>query len=217
MHCCRASVWFKIWLHWSQWWERLSYHWSPCIICQPCSSREGIYLFIWLSLLWKTILIMFLIPALSNNGEKAVVSMHVDILSILAISEVSETFAVKFQLSIEWKDQRLTFRNLKKDNLFNVVSMSEAQSIWSPVVVFENTPSMKQSKVGNYCASCRRLSTASACLWTWLSWLCFGSSTVSQTMLRQMRIGQYWLSSRVVEQSRSLSTQPRSATRCPSL
>ena len=73
--------------------------------------------------------------------------MHVDILSILAISEVSEMFSVKFQLSVEWKDQRLTFRNLKTDNFFNVVSMIEAENIWSPVIVLENTPTMKRSKV----------------------------------------------------------------------
>ena len=90
---------------------------------------------------------MYLIPALAIKEEKAIVIMHIDIISILAISEVSEIFTVKFQLSIEWKDQRLTFRNLKADHFFNLVNIEEAESIWMPAIVFENTPSMRRSKV----------------------------------------------------------------------
>ena len=90
---------------------------------------------------------MNLNPAPSNKEEKANVTLHVDIESILAICEVSEMFRVQFQLTVVWKDQRLTFRNLKKDNILNVVSQRESENIWSPVVVFKNTQNMERSKV----------------------------------------------------------------------
>ena len=41
----------------------------------------------------------------------------------------------------------LTFRNLKNNSLQNMVSEEEAKSIWSPVIVFENTQNMDQTEV----------------------------------------------------------------------
>ena len=70
-----------------------------------------------------------------------------DIASVLSISEVNEIFRVKFQLAMVWKDSRLTFLNLKKDNFLNVVSAVEAENIWTPVVIFRNTERMEGTKV----------------------------------------------------------------------
>ena len=66
---------------------------------------------------------------------------------MLSISEVNEIFRVKFQLAMVWKDSRLTFLNLKKDNFLNVVSAVEAENIWTPVVIFRNTERMEGTKV----------------------------------------------------------------------
>ena len=90
---------------------------------------------------------MNLNPAPFKKEDKANVTLHVDIESILSISEVSEIFRVQFQLYMVWKDQRLTFRNLKKDNFLNAVSQNESDNIWTPVVVFKNTQNMERSKV----------------------------------------------------------------------
>lgn len=81
------------------------------------------------------------------DKEGAAVLIHVDIASVLAISEVAGIFKVKFQLTMVWQDKRLTFRNLKNNSLQNVVSEEEAKSIWSPVIVFENTQNMDQTEV----------------------------------------------------------------------
>ena len=81
------------------------------------------------------------------DKEGAAVLIHVDIASVLAISEVAGIFKVKFQLTMVWQDKRLTFRNLKNNSLQNIVSEEEAKSIWSPVIVFENTQNMDQTEV----------------------------------------------------------------------
>ena len=82
-----------------------------------------------------------------SDQDEASVTLNVDIAELLAISEVSEIFTVKYQLTMEWQDKRLTYLNLKEDSYLNVVSQKEATNIWFPVIIFENTHDREHSKV----------------------------------------------------------------------
>ena len=85
--------------------------------------------------------------ARAKDQEKIMIELNIDIWSILYISEVSEIFRAKFQLSMVWLDQRLHFFNLKNDSYLNIITIDEADLIWYPVVVFLNTQNMDQSIV----------------------------------------------------------------------
>ena len=85
--------------------------------------------------------------ARSKMEEDAVITIHVDIATVLAISEVTEIFRVTFQLTLDWRDQRLTYLNLKEDNFHNMVSFEAGKRIWSPVIIFGNTQNLDQTKV----------------------------------------------------------------------
>ena len=74
------------------------------------------------------------------------VKLDVHVWAILAISEVSELFSVKFKLTMTWRDPRLTFLNLKNDESLNQVNISEALNIWHPILVFVNTRDLDLSK-----------------------------------------------------------------------
>ena len=87
------------------------------------------------------------VPAKSVDGVHTQVSLTIDIWSVLGIYEVEEKFRVKFSIAMTWKDSRLTFLNLKDDSDLNTVSLDEAQRIWLPIVVFENTEDMVLSIV----------------------------------------------------------------------
>ena len=43
-------------------------------------------------------------------------------------------FYIKFELTSEWKDPRLSFKNVKKNNLKNVVSDHQSVLLWVPEV-----------------------------------------------------------------------------------
>ena len=85
--------------------------------------------------------------ARSKMEEDAVITIHVDIATVLAISEVTEIFRVTFQLTMDWRDQRLTYLNLKEDTFHNMVSFEAGKRIWSPVIIFGNTQNLDQTKV----------------------------------------------------------------------
>ena len=87
-------------------------------------------------------------PADRNLGlEKSNIYIGVKILKILSIHEVASTISLQFQLDMKWKDSRLTFKNLKKENHFNALSAEEISDIWHPVIIFENTESMLKTLV----------------------------------------------------------------------
>ena len=81
------------------------------------------------------------------DRDGAIVTINVDIESLFDISEVFETFSVKYQFTMIWQDQRITYLNLKKDSYLNAVANQEAKSIWIPITVFKNTHNKDQSKV----------------------------------------------------------------------
>ena len=70
-----------------------------------------------------------------------------DVIKILSILEDSEILSVQFNLTAIWQDPRLTYRNLKSENYKNIVSKTEADAIWYPVVLFQNTPNTDQTLV----------------------------------------------------------------------
>ena len=82
-----------------------------------------------------------------SDQDGASVTLNVDIAALLAISEVSEIFTVKYQLTMVWQDKRLTYLNLKEESYLNVVAQKEFSNIWLPVIIFENTHDREHSKV----------------------------------------------------------------------
>ena len=55
------------------------------------------------------------------------------------IQEVSQYIEVKFEVSLQWRDARVVFYNIKQDEEMNTLTMDEQLSLWSPTLVFWNT------------------------------------------------------------------------------
>ena len=55
------------------------------------------------------------------------------------IQEVGQFIELKFKMMLKWVDARVLFYNLKKNQKFNSLSLSEQQALWNPKFVFWNT------------------------------------------------------------------------------
>ena len=55
------------------------------------------------------------------------------------IQEVSQYMEIKFEISMEWMDARVTYHNIKQDQFMNSLTLEEQFSLWTPTVVFWNT------------------------------------------------------------------------------
>ena len=80
-------------------------------------------------------------PPPVGGQSKVELNMSVDLTKILKIDEVEGSFRTKLLLRRQWLDPRLSYRNLKKERRVNLLSPSEEETVWLPLMVFENIPS----------------------------------------------------------------------------
>ena len=76
-----------------------------------------------------------------------IISMN--LIKIMNINEDANTIDLQFQISLEWKDHRITFNNLKRKTFLNVLAEKEKKEIWVPIVIFANTNNKWSTRVGN--------------------------------------------------------------------
>ena len=67
---------------------------------------------------------------------------------VVAIEEEEHSISFKFQISMEWKENRVTYRNLKKDWTINTVHEQDVQSLWLPLVIYTNTDQQETTRLG---------------------------------------------------------------------
>ena len=60
-------------------------------------------------------------------------------MNVQDIQEVAQILKMKFKISLQWKDARILFYNIKPDKKMNSLSLQEQLSIWTPTIVFWNT------------------------------------------------------------------------------
>ena len=76
------------------------------------------------------------LPPISLAGKTPItVSVIVD--SVTKIDELEMTFKARLKIYLQWRDERLTFKNLASDG--NVLSMEKQKKIWIPNGIFLNT------------------------------------------------------------------------------
>ena len=80
-------------------------------------------------------------PPPVGGQHRVELNFSLEMKKILKINEVEGTFRTRFVIRRQWLDPRLSYRNLKKESRVNLISPSEASTIWFPQMVFENIPS----------------------------------------------------------------------------
>ena len=68
-----------------------------------------------------------------------------DLMVVQDIQEVAQYLKLKFKLSIQWKDARVSFYNIKSDETMNSLSWEEKNALWTPRIVFWNTEKQLKS------------------------------------------------------------------------
>jgi Neurotransmitter-gated ion-channel ligand binding domain len=72
-------------------------------------------------------------------GKKKVdVNIYFHLIQILDIDINKGKIALKINLTLQWRDTRLTFLNINNDTNVNVLSEKEFAEIWKPKVVYTN-------------------------------------------------------------------------------
>ena len=84
-------------------------------------------------------------PPLQSQYDKVNVEVDLTLLSVNEINEMEMKFTCKLELTVKWKDWRITFNHLKAED--NVLSHEKAQSLWIPDLLFYNSADSDQDDI----------------------------------------------------------------------
>ena len=76
------------------------------------------------------------------------VNISLRLLKMMGIAESENTIDLQFEIILEWKDQRMTYYNLKAESFLNALTEDEMKTIWLPVVIYANTDQKETTRLG---------------------------------------------------------------------
>ena len=77
---------------------------------------------------------------------QVVVSMTLQ--KVVTIEEEEHSISFKFQISMDWKENRVTYRNLKEEWTINTVREEDVKMLWLPLVIYTNTDQQETTRLG---------------------------------------------------------------------
>ena len=76
------------------------------------------------------------------------VRISMTLLKVVEIEEEDHTNKLQFQIILEWKENRATYHNLKKQLYLNALSEEDINRLWLPLVVYTNTDQQETTRLG---------------------------------------------------------------------
>ena len=88
-------------------------------------------------------------PFISGIGEAANVSVSIDLLKLVDIKEEEYSIEIQFQITLQWKEHRATYHNLKPKVTLNSLRQEDVHKVWLPEVIYENTDQKDTTRLGD--------------------------------------------------------------------
>ena len=66
------------------------------------------------------------------------------------IKEEDYSIEIQFSISLQWKENRVKYHNLKTKTALNALTFSDFSKLWLPKVVYENTDQKDTTRLGEY-------------------------------------------------------------------
>ena len=76
------------------------------------------------------------------------INVSLNLLKMVEIEETDNTIDLQFEITLEWRDPRITYNNLKKDIFYNALTEDETKMIWLPVLTYVNTDQKETTRLG---------------------------------------------------------------------
>ena len=76
------------------------------------------------------------------------VQLALTLQKVVAIQEVDYSISFKFKITLKWRENRVTFQNLKRDSTNNLLRQEEVRMLWLPLVIYWNTDQDETTRLG---------------------------------------------------------------------
>ena len=85
-----------------------------------------------------------------NSSDPVDVSVSIDLLRLLDINEEDYSIEIQFEITLMWKEKRVTYHNLKERDSLNALSENNIDTLWLPKVIYENTDQKETTRLGEF-------------------------------------------------------------------
>ena len=89
------------------------------------------------------------VPPVISGVKKVNVSISTDLLKLVDIKEEDYSIEIQFSITLQWKENRATYQNLKEDKTLNALTKEDIRKLWLPKVIFENTDQKDTTRLGD--------------------------------------------------------------------
>ena len=76
------------------------------------------------------------------------IDVSLKLMKMMGIDERENTIDLQFEITLEWKDHRMTYNNLKRDSYRNALTYPEKETIWLPIMIYSNTDQKETTRLG---------------------------------------------------------------------
>ena len=76
------------------------------------------------------------------------VQVNMTLLQVVNINDEENTIELQFEITMKWKDSRITFNNLKREIFLNALTEEDMNKIWLPLIVYSNTHQKETTRLG---------------------------------------------------------------------
>ena len=81
----------------------------------------------------------FLSPPVEEGHTKLSVLTSVSLHSVSSLDPILASYEAEFTVTLKWRDERLSFNNLRAESNMNSIRPAETEKIWFPEFYFDNT------------------------------------------------------------------------------
>ena len=93
------------------------------------------------------------IPPIGKNTSEstlipASVSIAITLMKVVEIEETDHSIHLQFQISLQWRENRVSFQNLKDETSLNALTSHDIDQLWLPLVIYDNTDQKDSTRLG---------------------------------------------------------------------
>ena len=88
------------------------------------------------------------VPPITRASPRVPVNVSLLLMKVVEIEEVDHSIQFQFQITLEWKEARATYKNLKSDRSLNTLTDSDISRLWLPLVIYDNTDQKMSTRLG---------------------------------------------------------------------
>ena len=76
------------------------------------------------------------------------INVSIVLLKIVEIKEENHAIEFQYEIIMKWRDNRLTYQNLKEDTSLNALPEVDIKKLWLPLVIYANTDQKVTTRLG---------------------------------------------------------------------